>query len=135
VPIASAAPLFSGSGHSVEELTVLAKSRASLPTLPLTVSIRATTVTHIINTYQAESQGDWDSAWVAIQKDDYLVLTAHLDHLGVGRPVNGDSIYHGAMDNASGIASLIETAKALAAGLRPRRSIVFIAFTGKKKAS
>jgi Zn-dependent M28 family amino/carboxypeptidase len=66
-------------------------------------------------------------------RNEYLVLTAHLDHLGVGRPVNGDSVYHGAMDNASGIASLIETAKALAAGPRPKRSIVFIAFTGEEE--
>jgi Zn-dependent M28 family amino/carboxypeptidase len=42
------------------------------------------------------------------------VLSAHLDHFGEGRPVDGDAIYNGAMDNAAGIALLIETAKALA---------------------
>ena len=63
----------------------------------------------------------------------YLVLSAHLDHLGVGRPVDGDTIYHGAMDNASGIASLIETAKALAQGPRPKRSVIFLALTGEEE--
>ena len=47
-------------------------------------------------------------------RDEYVVLSAHLDHLGIGGAVNGDRIYNGAMDNASGIASLIETAAALA---------------------
>ncbi len=42
---------------------------------------------------------------------EYVVLTAHLDHLGVGAPINGDSIYNGAMDNASGIATLLTTRK------------------------
>ena len=61
------------------------------------------------------------------------MLSAHLDHLGVGRPVDGDAIYYGAMDNASGIASLIETAKALSNGPRPKRSIIFLALTGEEE--
>jgi Zn-dependent M28 family amino/carboxypeptidase len=65
-------------------------------------------------------------------KKEYVVISAHLDHLGVGRPVNGDAIYNGAMDNASGVASVIETAKILAAGPRPKRSILFIALTGEE---
>jgi Zn-dependent M28 family amino/carboxypeptidase len=62
------------------------------------------------------------------------VLMAHLDHLGVGRPVDGDSIYNGAMDNASGVASLIEIAKALGqVRNKPKRSIVFLSTTGEEK--
>jgi len=133
VPLASAPALFSGSGHSLEELTALGKNGGSLPTFPLKVSIRATTVTQVINTYQAPNVIGILPGSDAKLKNEYLVLTAHLDHLGVGRPVNGDSIYHGAMDNAAGIASLIETAKVLAAGPRPKRSIVFIAFTGEEE--
>jgi Zn-dependent M28 family amino/carboxypeptidase len=65
---------------------------------------------------------------------EYVVLTAHLDHLGVGEPVAGDSIFNGAMDNASGIATLIETAGALGArSPRPRRSLLFVAVTGEEK--
>jgi Zn-dependent M28 family amino/carboxypeptidase len=65
-------------------------------------------------------------------KNEYIVLSAHLDHLGVGRPIGGDAIYNGAMDNAAGIASLIEAAKALR-GQSIKRSILFIAFTGEEE--
>jgi hypothetical protein len=67
-------------------------------------------------------------------KDEYVVISAHLDHLGVGKPVNGDGIYNGAMDDASGIASLIEIAKALHnEKVMTHRSIVFLAVTGEEK--
>ena len=66
-------------------------------------------------------------------RDEYVVITAHLDHLGVGQPVNGDSIYNGALDNASGTAALLEVARAFAAMReRPRRSILFVAVTGEE---
>ncbi len=57
-----------------------------------------------------------------------ILLTAHLDHLGVGNPVNGVSIYHGADDDASGTTAVIELARALSHGPRPRRSILFVLF-------
>ena len=60
------------------------------------------------------------------------MLTAHLDHVGVGAPINGDAIYNGAMDNASGIATLIESASAIAAA-RPRRSVLLVAVTAEEK--
>jgi hypothetical protein len=65
--------------------------------------------------------------------DEYIVVTAHLDHLGKGAPVKGDSIYNGAMDNASGIGVMLETARALAL-LRPglRRSVLFVAVTAEE---
>ncbi len=67
-------------------------------------------------------------------KDEYVVISAHLDHLGAGQPINGDSIYNGAMDNASGVASLIEIAKHIkAAGIHPRRSLIFAAVTAEEK--
>lgn len=67
-------------------------------------------------------------------KGEYVVLTAHLDHVGVGRAVNGDTIYNGAMDNAVGIASLIEEAKRFkASGQPPKRSILFVALTAEEK--
>ncbi len=53
-------------------------------------------------------------------KDEYVVFTAHLDHLGIGREVNGDTIYNGAIDNASGSAALLEIAHALSLCRRPR---------------
>ena len=133
VPLASAGSLFSTAAHSLDELAALAKDGKSLPTFPLAISIRANTVTQVQSSYEAPNVVGILPGSDPKLKSEYLVLSAHLDHLGVGRPVNGDSIYHGAMDNASGIASLIETAKALAAGPRPRRSIVFIALTGEEE--
>jgi Zn-dependent M28 family amino/carboxypeptidase len=67
-------------------------------------------------------------------REEYVVLTAHLDHLGVGDAVEGDAIYNGAYDNASGVASLLAVAKAFAdLPLAPRRSLVFLAVTGEEK--
>lgn len=57
-----------------------------------------------------------------------LLLSAHLDHLGVGRPVNGDAIYNGANDDAAGTTAVLELAHALAAGPRPGRSILFVCY-------
>ena len=68
-------------------------------------------------------------------KDEVVVLSAHLDHVGVGKPdSNGDTIYNGAEDNAVGIASLIEEARRFQASARPpRRSILFLAVTAEEK--
>jgi Zn-dependent M28 family amino/carboxypeptidase len=57
-----------------------------------------------------------------------ILLSAHLDHLGIGREVNGDSIYNGADDDASGVTAVLELADALAAGPRPKRTVVFALF-------
>jgi Zn-dependent M28 family amino/carboxypeptidase len=68
-------------------------------------------------------------------KDEYVIYTAHWDHLGIGLPdARGDKIYNGALDNASGIAGLIEMARAFkAAAPPPRRSIIFLAVTAEEK--
>jgi Zn-dependent M28 family amino/carboxypeptidase len=66
-------------------------------------------------------------------RDQYLVYSSHLDHLGISEPVNGDSINNGALDNASGIGVMIEIAKAFASEKPPRRSIIFLATTGEEK--
>ena len=66
-------------------------------------------------------------------KDEYVILSAHLDHLGMARQP-GDKIYNGAMDNASGVATMLETARAFAtSGTRPRRSILFVALGGEEE--
>jgi Zn-dependent M28 family amino/carboxypeptidase len=67
-------------------------------------------------------------------KNEYVVLTAHLDHLGRGAAVNGDSVYNGAHDNAVGIAIMLEIARALhSSGVKPKRSLVFAAVTAEEK--
>jgi hypothetical protein len=57
-----------------------------------------------------------------------VLLTAHLDHLGVGRPVNGDAIYNGANDDAAGTTAVLELAHALAAGPKLKRSVLFVCY-------
>lgn len=65
---------------------------------------------------------------------EIIVLSGHLDHVGIGRPKNGDSIYNGALDNASGIAGMLEIARVLSSPeQRPRRSILFLAVTAEEK--
>src|SRR5436190_4972981 len=65
---------------------------------------------------------------------EYVIFTAHWDHLGVGEEQNGENIYHGAVDNASGVASMMEIAKAaVKLQPRPKRSLVFMAVTGEEQ--
>jgi len=66
-------------------------------------------------------------------RDEFVVYTAHLDHLGIGQPVDGDRIYNGALDNASGSACLLEIARAYSQMQpRPRRSILFVSVTAEE---
>jgi len=64
--------------------------------------------------------------------DEVIVVGAHYDHVGVRAPVEGDSIYNGADDDASGVVAVLEAARALAAGPPPRRTVVFALFTGEE---
>jgi len=67
-------------------------------------------------------------------KDEYVVYTAHWDHLGIGAPVNGDKIYNGALDNASGVSQLLEIARAFTqAQPQPKRSILFVMVTAEEQ--
>ena len=67
-------------------------------------------------------------------KDEYVVYSAHWDHLGVGEPVNGDKIYNGALDNASGVATVLEIARAFTqAQPQPKRSILFLMVTAEEQ--
>ena len=67
-------------------------------------------------------------------RDEYVVLSAHMDHVGTGQPMNGDTIYNGADDNASGTAALVETARAISyMDEAPRRSVVFVHVSGEER--
>ena len=65
-------------------------------------------------------------------RDEYVVYSAHWDHFGIGPVVNGDSIYNGAVDNASGVASILAIAHAAAEGIKPRRSQLFVFVTAEE---
>jgi Zn-dependent M28 family amino/carboxypeptidase len=130
---ANAEKLFAGSGHTFADLASLAKDRKLLPHFPLAVSLR---VREAIKTTQLES-----SNIVAVLpgtdplfKNEYVVLTAHIDHIGIGEPINGDRIYNGAMDDGSGSALLLDVAASLKAHPELiRRSILFVFVTAEEK--
>ena len=122
---------FAGTGHTVAELLALADENAPLPKFPLQVTVRA----HVAVIRKQASAPNVIGVLPGSDpklKSEYVVISAHLDHLGIGLPINGDSIYNGAMDNAAGIASVIEIAKHLR-GHAPRRSVLFLAVTGEEK--
>jgi hypothetical protein len=65
-------------------------------------------------------------------KSEYVLVDGHYDHLGIGRPVNGDSIYNGADDDASGITAVLEIARQLMTRPKPKRTVVFAAMMGEE---
>ena len=67
-----------------------------------------------------------------VLKDSVILVDAHYDHLGIGRPVQGDSVFNGADDDASGTVAMLEIAKAMARGPAPRRTVIFAATTGEE---
>ncbi|HEV2388795.1 MAG TPA: M28 family metallopeptidase [Candidatus Acidoferrales bacterium] len=124
---------FQGSGHSFQELLADADAGRPLPHFPLAVSIRAHAAYREGKAVSPNVVGLLPGADPELKKE-YVVISAHLDHLGVGTPVNGDPIYHGAMDDASGVASLIEVARGFRSDrLRPKRSILFLAVTAEEQ--
>jgi hypothetical protein len=67
-----------------------------------------------------------------VLRDEVILVTAHYDHIGIGRAIDGDSINNGADDDASGNVALLEIARALRTGPRPRRTILFMSITGEE---
>jgi hypothetical protein len=122
-----------GTGHSVAELLKLADDDKPLPRFPLQAAIRARVGAKRSTVTSMNVAGMLPGSDPKLQSEQ-VVISAHLDHLGIGEPINGDKIYNGAMDNASGVASLLQIAHWLsAAGARPKRSVLFLAVTGEEK--
>jgi hypothetical protein len=130
---AHADELLTGSGHSLDELVNLAEAGKPLPRFPLTATLSAVTA---VKRGTVESQNI-----IAIRegtdpalKNEYVAMSAHIDHLGIGKPINGDPIFNGAMDNASGVAAALEIAAHMKeAGVKTRRSVLFVIVTGEEK--
>ena len=123
--------LFEGSGHSADEIFKGAKE-GKLSGFPLPVTARIHTVTESKDVHSPNVVAKLEGS-DPILKGEYLVYSAHLDHLGIGVPKNGDAIYNGALDNASGSATILEVAQAFARmNPRPRRSILFLSVTGEE---
>ena len=122
---------FDGSGHTATE--VFAASKAGKPlSFPLNMTARIHQVTSLEDTQSPNVAASLPGSDPALRRE-YVVYTAHVDHLGIGDPVKGDKIYNGALDNASGTACLLEIARAFSRmNPRPRRSILFVAVTGEE---
>ena len=101
--------LFAGSGHTFQELLAAADAGKALPHFALPGSVRATVRSERKELESQNVAGVLRGSDPAL-RNEYVVLSAHLDHVGVGKPINGDPIYNGAMDNASGVASLLDVA-------------------------
>jgi hypothetical protein len=124
---------FAASGHTFEEIRKLALANEPLPRFPLAASLRVNAAVRTTRIEEPNIVGLLPGSNRKL-KDEYVILSAHLDHVGVGRPVNGDNIYNGAMDDASGIATLLEVARLMKqSAVRPKRSIVFLAVTAEEK--
>ena len=128
-----AEPLFAGSGHSFQEVIDAARERKQLPRFPLAVSIKATAKLekHKVDSANVIAKIPGSDPEL---KNEYVVLSAHIDHIGTGEPVNGDRIYNGAMDNASGSALLLDIAASLKkSGEKLKRSVLLVFVTGEEK--
>ncbi|MDB5741340.1 MAG: peptidase, partial [Alphaproteobacteria bacterium] len=114
------------------ELCAMADASQKLPTFALPIHLKASVVA-------ARSKLTSPNIVAVLEgndsklKKEYVGVSAHLDHLGVGAAVKGDTIYNGAMDDASGVAAVLDIAHRLKEGPRPKRSILFLFFTAEEK--
>ena len=130
---AEAEKLFSGSGHTFAELLALADAQKPLPRFDLKKSIEAAVTTENSAVESPNIVAKLEGS-DPVLKNEYVLVSAHLDHLGIGAPINGKTIYPGAIDDASGVASVLEIAKVFSQSRpRPKRSMLFVIFTGEEK--
>lgn len=125
--------LLAGTGHTLDEIVAAAEARKPLPRFKLPARVKITT---------AVKRGEVESQNIAAiypgtdpkLKDEYVTISGHIDHLGVGKAINGDTIFNGAMDNAAGVATILEIAARIReTGAKLKRSILFVVVTGEEK--
>lgn len=127
----AARALFAEAGHDLDRIYAESEVRAPRG-FALPQSMRLHRRSRHDDTTSANVLGVIEGADPKL-RSEYIVVASHLDHVGIGRPVNGDTIYNGAVDNAGGVAAMIEVARAMKAGPAPKRSVLFIATTGEEK--
>ena len=126
----AAARLFKTAGKDLGQLTDAALKKG-FKAVPLGVALEGS----VRSTIQRTSTDNVIARWVGRGPNarEAVLIGGHYDHFGIGAAVNGDSIYNGAEDNASGTASVLTVAEAFVkSGVRPGRSVVFIGFTGEE---
>lgn len=123
--------LFMNSGKDMQQvLADIRKGKASSFEFGYSLSVRYST-TH--NDFESYNVIGLIPGADKILKNEYVVHSAHLDHVGIGRVVEGDSIYNGAHDNGSGVASLLEIARIYkSSGAKPKRSILIVMVTAEE---
>ncbi|MDO6806979.1 M28 family metallopeptidase [Zobellia galactanivorans] len=125
----SAQKIFDASIMKGEDYKVLARSKGFEP-IPLGLDVSVS--------IQNKIKKDVSKNVIALipgteKKDEVIIYSAHWDHLGVGKPIDGDSIYNGAIDNASGTAGLLAIAEAFKKNGPTKRSVAFIAVTAEEQ--
>jgi hypothetical protein len=130
IPFTTLQRLFFNSTKSLSE--TLANLRNGKPgsfELPFTMLMKYTSAFNDIESYNVIGKITGNDKKL---KDEYVVHTAHLDHVGIGRPIKGDSIYNGAHDNASGVASLLEISRIYKHATKPLRSVLIVMVTAEE---
>lgn len=119
----------SAAGLDFDQLKAAAKRKDFRPVdLKTAMSVTLSAKTEVITSYNVAGK-----VTGASRPNETVIYTAHHDHLGIGKPdANGDAIFNGAIDNATGTGHMIEQARAFAAGPRPQRSVVFL-FVGAEE--
>lgn len=132
IPLDQARELFQMAGHDYDALKKDAATRGFRPVrFGATASIRISNALRTIDSRNIMGKLEGSDPEL---KDEYVIYTAHWDHLGIGEEVDGDNIYHGAIDNATGIGGLIEIARSFSDLPRaPKRSILFLAVTAEEQ--
>ena len=126
---AQAEKLFEGTAHTFSELLALADAQKPLPRFDLKKNLTATVTTENSTVESPNIVARLEGSDPALKKE-FVLVSAHLDHLGT----NGKAVFEGAMDDASGVASVLEVAKSFSRNpQRPKRSMLFVIFTGEEK--
>jgi hypothetical protein len=123
--------LLEGTGHKADDLLTLLKEGKPLPHFDLAWRLAAKVDAKVSDIVSENVVGVLPGSDAALRAE-HVVLTAHLDHLGVASVGEGDRVFNGAIDNASGIAVILQIARDLAKKKAPRRTIVFVAVTAEE---
>jgi peptidase M28-like protein len=123
--------LLAGTPYNAAEIFKLLDAGEALPRFDLQVRIAATVDSKVENILSENVVAVLPGSDPGL-RDEYVVLSAHLDHLGIATGEGADRVFNGAMDNASGIAVLMQIARELAKRKAPRRSVVFLAVTAEE---
>ncbi len=134
ISLKGAEKLFAGlPGGAARIMEVAETPAAKFKPVPLGLNAIVETNSQIVPMESSNVAGMIPGSDAALAPET-IILSGHLDHIGVGVPIKGDAIYNGAMDNAVGIASMIEVARRIMASpVKPKRSLLFLAVTAEEK--